>query len=184
MYQAATYTSATMNKPPITAAIPRRRTASAIFGEEDAAGDRRQADEERGGGDLADGALGVPEAVVVDLAGDVAEAVVEPVGALLAPAPATGCLEAARDQRNEAPRSIPRPPVPPWRTALCVCRTAFRKIDLKVSVSITPSERELEGGAEARRLLVPACTSCSVSRWASSFRTASEFSGLDRPGAD
>src|SRR4029450_12148357 len=74
--------------------------APAIFGEEDAADDRRQPDQERGGGDLADGAFGIPQTEVVDLAGDVTETVVQALRALLVPAPAspTGCLEAARDQ--------------------------------------------------------------------------------------
>ena len=156
MYQAATYTSATMNKPPITAAIPRRRTAApAIFGEEDAAGDRRQADEERRGGDLADGALGVPEAVVVDLAGDVAEAVVEAGCPLLAPAPATGSLEAARDQRERGAEIESATTGPALDDGLV--RLPHRVPEDRLEgVGVDHAlERELECGAEARCLLVP-----------------------------
>ena len=80
---------------------------------------------------------------------------------------------------NEAPRSSPpRPPPSPCSMIdSCVRRITLRKIDLNVSVSITPSSASSNAGRKLVACWFPAWTSCSVNRRASSVRTASELSG-------
>ena len=105
-----------MNRPPITAAMPRRRTARRrSSASSDAADGRSQPDDEGRRGDLADDALGVPEAEVVDLAGDVAQAVVQAARTLRGPAASGAGLEAAGDRERTRRRGrdlagLRRPP--------------------------------------------------------------------------
>ena len=179
MNQVATNSNATMKRPPITAAMPRRRTA------------RRRSSARKMLPTIAASPMMKAAPVIWPI---VPSASHRPRSSTLLvtslrllsrplapcwfpPPPPPDAWRLLVMRANEAPRSRPRRPPPPRMIALCVWRTALRKIDLNVSVSITPARASSKAGRKLVACWLPAWTSCSVSRWESSRRTASELSG-------
>ena len=131
--------------------------SSSILGEHDAADGRSQPDDEGRRGNLADGALGVPEAEVVDLAGDVAQTVVQTTRTLRGPTPSGAGLEAAGDEseRGAEVETVPASAIPLLDDRLVgpANRVAEDRLE-RVGVD-QALKRELERRPEFGRLLVP-----------------------------
>ena len=96
-----------------------------------------------------------------------------PCTAVWSPAGASPLVRMA----NESARLSPSLPPPPARIDSCVRCTALRKIERNVSVSIAASSATSTPGRKLLACWLPASTSCSVRRFASSLRTDCESRG-------
>ena len=178
--QVATNRSATMNRPPITAAMPRRRTArrrssaSAMLPMAEASPTTRAAPATW---PMVPSASQRPKSSILLVTS--LRLLSRPLAPCAVPPPPAPAWRLLVMRANEAPRSRPfrPPPSPCSMIASWVLRTALRKIDLNVSVSIRPSSASSNAGRNSVACWFPAWTSCAVNRRASSVRTACELSG-------